>query len=106
MHVTSELRKYDCNTLPHVKRAILDVLFRADIGKFTPTHNVRNTAGYYSSNYSTHTPTLSGGSYAPTPTPTPSDALLIQSEIDSRPPLQEGTSLVHYLTNITPEQIE
>ncbi|KAG8260821.1 hypothetical protein J6590_088158 [Homalodisca vitripennis] len=106
MHVTSELRKYDCNTLPHVKRAILDMLFRADIGEFNPTHNVRNTADYYSSNYSTPTPTLSGGSYPPTPTPPPSDALLIQSEIDPRSPLQEGTSLLHYLTNITPEQIE
>ncbi|XP_063218618.1 uncharacterized protein LOC134528882 [Bacillus rossius redtenbacheri] len=49
MHVASELRKYDSNTLPHVKRAISDVLFRADIGEFTPNHNVLNTYGYYSS---------------------------------------------------------
>lgn len=35
-HITSELRKYDSQTLPYVKRAILDVLFQADIGGFTP----------------------------------------------------------------------
>ncbi|XP_066250150.1 uncharacterized protein [Euwallacea similis] len=32
--VASELRKYDSRTLPYVKRAILDVLFKADIGEF------------------------------------------------------------------------
>ncbi|XP_031330193.1 uncharacterized protein LOC116161112 [Photinus pyralis] len=99
MHVASELRKYDSNTLPHVKRAILDVLFRADIGEFTPNHNVRNTSGYYNSNFTT--PTSSRDSYPPTPTPSNSQCILVQ-DLDSRPPQQEDT-LVTYLTNINPE---
>lgn len=84
MHVASELRKYDSNTLHHVKRAKLDVLFRADIGEFTPNHNVRNTYGYYSS-FHTPTQSSSGSTYPSTPTPPPSDAVL---EIESRPPQQ------------------
>lgn len=102
MHVASELRKYDNNTLPHVKRAILDVLFRADIGEFTPNHTVRNTDGYYSSNLTT--PTSSRDSYPPTPTPSNSQSVIIQQDFESRPPQQEHT-LLTYLSNLDPEEM-
>ncbi|VVC98635.1 unnamed protein product, partial [Leptidea sinapis] len=32
--VSAELRKYDPQTLAHVKKAIMDIIFQADIGKF------------------------------------------------------------------------
>nr|CAD7443895.1 unnamed protein product [Timema bartmani] len=37
-HLANELRKYELHTLPYVKRAILDILFQADTGRFADTH--------------------------------------------------------------------
>ncbi|GBP40864.1 hypothetical protein EVAR_88925_1 [Eumeta japonica] len=43
-HVANELRKYDSQTLPYVKKAILDILFQADTGQFP-------RRGYYAADY-------------------------------------------------------
>lgn len=53
-HIANELRKYDPNTLAHVKQAINNVIFEADMGKFS--------YGYYTQNYNKSTPN-------PTPSP-------------------------------------
>ncbi|GBP85741.1 hypothetical protein EVAR_97237_1 [Eumeta japonica] len=66
-HVANELRKYDSQTLPYVKKAILDILFQADTGQF-PRRGYY-TADYYSSPSSNSTVTIN----VPTP---PSQSLL------------------------------
>ncbi|GBP71320.1 hypothetical protein EVAR_57704_1 [Eumeta japonica] len=62
-HVANELRKYDSQTLPYVKKAILDILFQADTGQF-PRRGYY-TADYYSSPSSNSTVTIN----VPTPLP-------------------------------------
>lgn len=45
-HVASELRKYDIQIVPHVKKAIMDILFQADTGQFFYV-----CQGYYTSGF-------------------------------------------------------
>ncbi|CAH2244640.1 uncharacterized protein LOC120624065 [Pararge aegeria] len=51
-YVANELRKYDKHLVPHVKRAILEVVFQADTGQF-PVHQGYYTSGYHTSSPST-----------------------------------------------------
>lgn len=62
-HIANELRKYDPNTLAQVKQAINNVIFEADMGKFS--------YGYYTQNYNqSRRPDI----LITTPNPTPSPA--------------------------------
>lgn len=92
-YIVSELRKYDSHTLPYVKKGILDVLFRADLGEFTPTHDFRKNAGH--SNPTFDAPISSHDSYTPTltPTPPPASSSLIKSANDLKALEQDESSL-------------
>ncbi|XP_069355445.1 uncharacterized protein [Maniola hyperantus] len=52
-HVANELRKYDKHLVPHIKKAILDIVFQADIGQFPVQHSYAYTSGYHTSSPST-----------------------------------------------------
>lgn len=77
-HVANELRKYDPRTLAYVKQAINNVIFEADLGKYSGygycTQNY--TPSHYSSTPSPQPPTPSSQLPDTTPTterePTPS----------------------------------
>ena len=62
-HIANELRRYDPSTLAQVKHAINNVIFEADMGKYS--------YGYYTQNYSQ---SRRSESIIGTPTPTPSPA--------------------------------
>jgi hypothetical protein len=62
-HIANELRKYDPSTLAQVKHAINNVIFEADMGKYS--------YGYFTKNYSQ---AQRSESIVGTPTPTPSPA--------------------------------
>lgn len=48
-HIANELRKYDPHTLAYVKNAINNIIFEADIGKYTQQ---QINTGYYTQQYS------------------------------------------------------
>ncbi|XP_045763537.1 uncharacterized protein LOC123866183 [Maniola jurtina] len=52
-HIANELRKYDEHLVPHIKKAILDIVFQADTGQFPVQHSYAYTSGYHTSSPST-----------------------------------------------------
>ncbi|PNF25136.1 hypothetical protein B7P43_G01993 [Cryptotermes secundus] len=67
-HIANELRKYDPSTLAQVKHAINNVIFEADMGKYS--------YGYYTQNYSQYP---RSESMTPTPLPSPASAHSVSS---------------------------
>ncbi|CAG9762666.1 unnamed protein product [Ceutorhynchus assimilis] len=64
-HIANELRKYDQRTLVYVQQAINNVIFEADLGKYT--HYEGNTHNYGQTHYNTsHSSTPS---HSPSPQP-------------------------------------
>lgn len=68
-HIANELRKYDQRTLVFVKQAINNVIFEADLGKYT------HYGGFYTQNYgqtsygTSQSSTSSSSSQPPLPSP-------------------------------------
>jgi hypothetical protein len=72
-HIANELRKYDPHTLACVKNAINNIIFEADIGKYTPQ---QINKGYYTQQYSnSSTMDSSGTSLSASHTATSSHAI-------------------------------
>jgi len=81
-HIANELRKYDPSTLAQVKHAISNVIFEADMGKYS--------YGYYTQNYSQ---SRRSESIIRTPTPSPAS-------------VQSTSSAATYLTQQENEEYE
>lgn len=72
-HISNELRKYDSHTLAYVKNAINNIIFEADLGKYTQQ---QINTGYYTQQY-TNSSTMdsSGTSSSASHTATSSHAI-------------------------------
>jgi hypothetical protein len=66
-HIANELRKYDNHTLIYVKQAINNIIFEADLGKYSPVYGYTTHQG--AQNFLTSTSTLNIDSLATTPSP-------------------------------------
>lgn len=88
-HIANELRKYDPHTLACVKNAINNIIFEADIGKYTQQ---QINTGYYTQQYSNSSTMDSSGtsssashtatsSHAITPSPNANDGFETITEL-------------------------
>ena len=70
-HIANELRKYDPRTLAHVKHAINNIVFDADMGKYIGTNNYGYHDQPHVSSQRPYTPGSVAATYSDSSTPTP-----------------------------------